>query len=58
MIEGLWGYMAYFNSYNSNSRGLAMLINNNCDITIFNEHEDIDGKFLQLNVTIETLSFL
>lgn len=45
MIEGLWGYMAYFNSYKPNSRGLAMLINNNCDITIFNEHEDIDGNF-------------
>lgn len=43
MIKGLWGYTDYFNSYKSNSR--AILINNNCDITILNEHKDNDGNF-------------
>ena len=26
----LWGYMTYFNLYVSNSRGVAILFNNNC----------------------------
>lgn len=58
MIKGLWGYKAYFNSYKSNSRGVAILINNNCDITVLNEHKDDDGNFLLLDVTIDSLSFL
>lgn len=57
LIKGLWGYKAYFNSYKSNSRGVAILINNNCDITILNEHKDNDGNFLLLDVTIESLHF-
>lgn len=58
MIKGLWGYKAYLNSYKSNCRGVAILINNNCDITILNEHKDSDGNFLLSDVTIESLSFL
>ena len=57
-IQTLWGYKAYFNSYASNSRGVAILFNNNCEIEIHNQYKDDSGNFLILDVTIDSLQFL
>ena len=56
-IQTLWGYKAYFNSYASNSRGVAILFNNNCEIEIHNQYKDDSGHFLILDVTIDSLQF-
>ena len=36
-IQTQWGYKAYFSSFKSNSRGVAVLLNNNCDFCISTE---------------------
>ena len=53
-----WGYKAYFNSYASKSRGVAILFNNNCAIEIHNQFKDDSGNFLILDVTIDSLQFI
>ena len=58
MIKALWGYKAFFSSYKSNSRGVATLINNNCDLTLINEYKDDNGNYLILDVVIDNLPFL
>ena len=57
-IQTLWGYKTYFNSYASNSRGVGILFNNNCEIEIHNQYKDDSGNFLILDVTINSLRLL
>ena len=32
MIKAQWGYKAFFSSYQSNARGVSILVNNNFDL--------------------------
>ena len=50
-IYSEWGYKCFFNNYNSQSRGLAILINNNFDFTLRSLDSDDSGNFLNLNFT-------
>ena len=36
-IKTLRGYKVYFNSYASNSKGVVILFNNNCEIEVHNQ---------------------
>ena len=54
----LWGYKAFFSSFKSNSRGVAILFNNNCEVKISNEYKDNDGNYLILDVLVENIQFL
>ena len=48
-----WGYTAYFNSFRTNSRGVAVLFRNNFEFKIHNVHRDHEGNLLILDMEIE-----
>ena len=52
-IEAQWGFKCFFNSFRSNARGVAIMLNNNFEYEIHNEKRDSDGNFLALDITIE-----
>lgn len=58
LIQTQWGYKAFFSSYKSNSRGVAILFNNNCEITIYEQYRDDNGNYLILDVIVENLHFM
>lgn len=58
LIQTQWGYKVYFNSYISNSRGAAILLNNNCEIKVHNQFNDNSGNYIILDVTVENLNFI
>ena len=47
-----WGYKAIFNIYCSNSRGVALLFNNNFEYTIHEEFSSQDGNILAVDISI------
>lgn len=58
-IQNKLGYKAFFkNSYRSNSKGVAILLNNNCEINVHNQFDDNSGNYIILDVTVETLKFI
>ena len=58
IIETEWGYKTYFNSLNSQSRGVAIFFNNNFEFKILNTYKDNSGNILILNIETEKLTFL
>jgi exonuclease III len=50
-IRSEWGYESYFASHSSQSRGVAILFNNNFDFKIHKIIRDPNGNFLILNLT-------
>ena len=53
-IRSEWGFDCYFNSYMSNSRGIAILFNNNFEYKVLNKYQDDKGNLLALDLTIES----
>ena len=53
-IRCQWGFDCVFNSYSSNSRGTAILFNNNFEYKINNSVTDNDGNLIGLNISIES----
>ena len=53
LFRNEWGYECYFNSYKSNSRGVAVLFNNNFEFKVIKEKKDLTGNFLALDLEIE-----
>ena len=51
-IRAEWGYKSYFASYNSNSRGVAILFNNNLEFLVKKVYKDILGNYIFVTVTI------
>lgn len=47
-VRNLWGFQCYFSSFSSNSRGVAVLVNNNFDFKVLAEKGDIDRNFYYL----------
>ena len=52
-IRSEWGYEVYFSSHTSQSRGVAILFNNNFDFQVLDVKHDLDGNYLI--VTIKTM---
>ena len=52
-VRNLWGYQCFFRSYCTNSRGVAILVNNNFDFKPLVEKGDVDGNYLLLKPRIE-----
>lgn len=48
MIKSQWGYKAFFSSFKSNSRGVAILFNNNCELEVQKHLKMIVATFLFL----------
>ena len=55
MIRNEWGFDAYFNSYTSNSRGVAILFQNNFDYKVLDIFKDNSGNLLILKIKIDDL---
>ena len=57
-IKTQWGYKAYFSSYKSNSRGVAIMFNNNFEFSVEKEIYDDSGNYVILDCTIEDHKFI
>ena len=57
-IRAEWGYKLYFASYISNSRGVAILFNNNLEFLVKKVYKDILGNDIFVTVTIMDRDFL
>jgi exonuclease III len=53
----MWGFECFFSSFSSNSRGVAILFNNNFEFKVLNEKKDINGNYLILDVIVEKERF-
>ena len=52
-IRTQWGFECYFSNYSSQSRGVAILFNNNIEFKVLNVAKDENGNKLILDVVIE-----
>ena len=53
IVEAQWGYRCIFNSFASNSRGGAILFNNNFELKLHREKKDKEGNILALDLNID-----
>lgn len=51
-VRSFWGYDIYISSGQSNSRGTAILFNNNNEYHVLNEFKDKEGNFLILEINV------
>ena len=51
-IRAEWGYKCHFASYNSSSRGAAIVFNNNFDFEVKKVYKDISGYDIFVTVKI------
>lgn len=51
-VRSIWGYETYFSNYNTQSRGVAIFINNNYDCKVISIEKDNSGNFLIVNYII------
>ena len=52
-IRTQWGFDCLFNNFASNSRGVAILLNNNFESKVQRVEKDDSGNFLILDIQIE-----
>ena len=52
-----WGYDAYFSSYASNSRGVAILFKNSFEFKVHRDIKDKNGNFIILDITVSDYRF-
>ena len=52
-IRTQWGFDCFFNNFASNSRGVAILLNNNFESKVQRVEKDDSGNFLILDIQIE-----
>ena len=52
-IRYQWGFDAYFSSFTSNSRGVAILLNNNFEYKVIQQRRDNSGNMLALSISID-----
>ena len=57
-IRAEWGYKCYFASYNSSSRGVAILFNNNFEFSVNKVYKDIAGNYIFATVRIMDNEFV
>ena len=57
-IRAEWGYDCYFASYNSSSRGVAVLFNNNFEFDVKKVYKDNGGNYILISVKIFGKEFL
>lgn len=57
-VKAEWGYDAYFSSFNSSSRGVMILLNNNFEHKVEKVISDVNGNYLILDINIEGRNFI
>ena len=55
IVRAEWGLECYFNSFKSNSRGVAILFNNNFEFKVHSSKLDNNGNMLALDIEIDEL---
>lgn len=55
MIRAEWGYECWYAGYTSNSRGVAILFNNNFEFKVTNVQRDVNGNWLSLSLKIDAI---
>ena len=50
-ISREWGYHVYFSSFTSNSRGVAILVNNNFEYKLLHMSKDDNGNILSIKIS-------
>ena len=58
LIENETDHFCYFNSFQSNARGVAILVSKTCPIKILSQHNDASGNLLWLKCIYEENSLL
>ena len=58
LIENEWGYRTFFSSFNSRSRGVAILFNNNFEFKIHQTFSDASGNYLLIDLEINKKRFI
>ena len=58
IITAKWGYKVLYNSFSSNAKGLAILINNNFDYNLNKSYCDPEGDFMIAEITSNERKFL
>lgn len=58
IIKMRCGYKVFFSSFKSNARGVATLVNNNCEFKSLNVIQDDSGNYLTLDVKTEDIPFI
>lgn len=53
LVEAVWGYRCFFNSYRSNARGVSIFFNNNFEYKVHEIKRDEGGNLIALDLTIE-----
>lgn len=48
-----WGYETYYSSFALNSRGIAIIFNNNFEFKVHEQLSDNNGNYLVLDISIE-----
>lgn len=56
-IRTQWGFECFFSSFNSQSRGVAILFNNNFEYTLHKVHPDEAGNRLIIEISIQGKKF-
>ena len=56
-VTAEWGYKAEFSTYTTNSRGVAVLFNNNFEFKITNVLKGTDGNYLIVDIDTEGKNF-
>lgn len=49
-VKSEWGYTCHFASYNSSSRGVAVLFNNNFEFSVTKVQKDVNGNYIFVSV--------
>lgn len=57
-IRAQWGYDCYFSNFSSQSRGVAILFNNNFEFKVHKIEKDNDGNKLILDISIKDLHII
>ena len=58
IVKAEWGGYAYFSSFNSQSRGVAIFIQKNLPVKILDTFSDANGNILSLLIDIESKKIL
>ena len=58
IVRNMWGFECYFSSFKSNSRGVAILINNNFEFEFLQQKKDTNGNYLLLKAMINNFQVL
>ena len=52
-VKAEWGNDAYFSCFNSSSRGVYILLNNNFEYKVEKINSDVNGNYIILDINIE-----